>query len=295
MFDIESHMIDSVQIEKLKNRLNTLRPTLAGKFFYYCVPFRKKVVLQNMQHVFNHALSEQEILKLAQCFYSHMATSLKENMMMRFMSLQQIKDRAIFKGEEHLRKLIDNDVKGAIIITGHFGNWEFAPIAGILNFPEYQGRFFFVRKLLATKWIEKIVFRRYYQAGLNVIPKKNSLEQVCHALETNNAVVFVMDQHASIKAKDGIMVDFFSKLAGTFRAPAMIARYTNVPILAGRSYRRTDGKHVLEIMPRIEWIKHDNPKEELAINTRQYNKVLEDLILEYPEQWLWMHKRWKTT
>ncbi len=283
------------QRQYLKNYIKEMKPTLAGKFFYYCIPFRKKVVLQNMRQVFVGIFNEKEIIKLAQAFYSHIATSLKENLLMRFMTIQQIKNKAEIQGAEYLYELVAHDIKGAIIITGHFGNWEFAPIAGILNFTEFQGRFYFVRKLIATKWIEKILFRRYYQAGLNVIPKKNSLDQVCDALEKNNAVVFVMDQHASIKAKDGIMVDFFGKPAGTFRSPAMIARHTQVPVLPCRSYRRKDGKHVLEFFKRLEWNHAENFKDELAINTRQYNKVLEEFIIDYPEQWLWMHKRWKTT
>lgn len=277
----------------LKNYINDLKPSLAGKFLYYCVPFRKKVVLQNMQQVFAAIFSHSDIVRLAQAFYSHVATSVKENFLMRFMSTQQIKNKAEIKGAEYLYELVGNEVKGAIIITGHFGNWEFAPIAGILNFHDYQGRFYFVRRLLATKWLEKILFRRYYRAGLNVIPKKNSLDQVCDVLEKNNAVVFVMDQHASLKAKDGISVDFLGKPAATFRSPAMIVRYTQVPVLPCRAYRNKEGKHVLEFFKRLPWLTTENSKEELALNTRQYNKVLEDFIIEYPEQWLWMHKRWK--
>lgn len=283
------------QMTHLKRRLEWLKPSLAGRFFYYCIPFRKKVVLRNMQQVFAGALSEADIQKLAQCFYSHVAKSLKENLIMRFLTLKQIKAKAVVKGEEHLWKLADNDIKGAIIITAHFGNWEFAPIAGILNFPEWQGRFYFVRKLIGTKWIEKILFRRYYQAGLNVIPKTNSLEKICDVLEKHNAVVFVMDQHASIKAKDGIKVEFFGKMAGTFRSPATIVRYTQVPVLAARSYRDSNGIHVLEFLPRIPWIHHEDAKQELYLNTRRYNQIIEQCILEYPEQWLWMHKRWKDT
>lgn len=281
------------QSNYVKAYLKKLKPSLTGKFFYYCIPFRKKVVLQNMQQVFGNVFSKAEIIKLAQAFYSHIATSLKENLLMRFMTLDHIKNKAEIKGSEFLYELIGNKVKGAILITGHFGNWEFAPIAGILHFTEYKGRFYFVRKLIATQWIEKILFHRYYQAGLQVIPKKNSLDKVCDVLEKNNAVVFVMDQHASIQAKDGIRVDFFGKPAGTFRSPAMIARYTKVPVLPCRSYRREDGIHILEFFKRLEWNSAENSKEEIELNTRRYNKILEDFIIEYPDQWLWMHKRWK--
>ena len=288
-------MFTDEEQKHLKNYINNIKVSLGGQFLFYLIPFRKKVVLQNMQKVFGDILSNSEILILAKGFYSHVASSLKENLLLRLMSLKQIQSRAIIKGENYLWELVDNKIKGAILITGHFGNWEFAPIAGMLKMPKWQNRFYVVRKYIGTKWIEKILFRRYYQAGLNVIPKKNALNNVMDALEAHNAVAFIMDQHASLKAKDGIAVDFFGSKAGTFRSPAMIASYTGVPVLGFRTYRQKDGKHILEFFPQMPWIKASSPKEELAANTRQYNQFIEKLILEYPDQWLWMHKRWKNT
>jgi KDO2-lipid IV(A) lauroyltransferase len=288
-------MFTQKQISYLKNYIAALRPSLLGKFFYYCAPFRKQVVLNNMRQVLGSIISESEIQILAKAFYSHIAYSIGENLALRFMTEKQIRSKAEIVGAKYMWDLENNPVKGAILITAHFGNWEFAPIAGILNFKEFQGRFYFVRKTLVNKTIEKILFRRYYQAGLNVIPKKNSLDKVCDALEKNNAVIFVLDQHASLKAKDGVLVDFFGKPAGTFKSPAMIAKYMQVPVLPIRSYRRFDGKHILEFFPPIPWQTADNDKEELALNLRAYNAALETMILEYPDQWLWMHRRWKTT
>jgi len=286
-------MFTEDRIQKLKQHLVSLKPTLGGKIFFYIFPFRKKVVLANMQQVFGSVFSKDEIKKLALAFYSHMATSFKENFFMRFKSLNQIKQEAEVLGEEHLWDLLKQPIKGAIILTGHFGNWEFAPIAGILNFTQFEGRFYFVRRTLVNKFVEKILFRRYYQAGLEVIPKKNCLAKVCDVLEKNNAVVFVMDQHASTQSKDGVAVDFFGKKAGTFKSVAMISRYTQVPVLPTRAYRRNDGKHIIEFFAPVTWQTHEDPATEIAMNTRAYNQILEGFILDYPEQWLWMHRRWK--
>lgn len=272
--------------------IRSLKPTLAGKFFYYCLPFRKRIILNNMKTVFGDRLTSDEIKNLAQSFYGHIATSLKENILMRFLSEEQIKNKAKVVGEENIEKALAKE-KGVLILTGHFGNWEFAPIAGILNFKLLQGRFYFIRKLIGTKWIEKILFSRYYKAGLNVIPKKNSLRQACEVLEDNSAVVFVMDQHACIGSKDGIKVDFFGKPAGTYRSLATIARNMEVPVIPAQSYRQKDGTHVLEFYPPLEWIEAEKSREALLKNTKIYNEQLEKMILRRPEQWLWMHKRWK--
>lgn len=272
--------------------IRDLKPSFVGKFLYYCLPFRKKVILDNMETVYGELITEEERKKLAQAFYGHLATSIKENILMRFWGDQKIKDKAIVKGDEHVAKVLENN-KGALILTGHFGNWEFAPIAGILNFKLLQGRFYFIRKLIGTKWIEKILFNRYYKAGLNVIPKKNSLPTACDALEQNSAVVFVMDQHACLHFKDGIKVDFFGKPAGTYRSLATIAHNMEVPVIPAQSYRQKDGTHVLEFYPPLEWIDIEKRQEALYQNTKRYNEQLEKMILRFPEQWLWMHKRWK--
>ena len=272
--------------------IGSLKPSLAGKFFYYCLPFRKNVILKNMNIVFHDVLSQTQIKKLALAFYSHIATSLKENLMMRFWNEDKIKSKAQVQGSEYVKQVLDLN-KGALVLTGHFGNWEFAPIAGILNFKLLQGHFYFIRKLIGNKWLEKKLFSRYYNAGLNVIPKKHSLTKVCQVLENNSAVVFVMDQHACIKSKDGIKANFFNKPAGTYRSLATIARNMEVPVIPAQSYRKKDGTHVLEFYPPLEWIDAEKSRDQLSKNTQYYNQVLEGMILKYPEQWLWMHKRWK--
>ncbi len=284
-------MVD-IDRDALKSYIAQLKPTFWGRFFYYCIPFRKKIILQNIRRVFAKSLSQQEMEKLAKSFYSHLLTSLKENFAMRFMSLKQIAARASVLGHENVLDVIDHN-KGAIILTGHFGNWEFAPIAGILNFKQYKGRLHFIRRTLRVKFLEKILFRQYYKAGLHVIPKKNALFKACEALDQNDAIVFVMDQHASIESKDGISVEFFGEKAGTYRSLAMIARYTNVPVIPATCYRRADGQHVLQFFKALPWVCAEDQEQEIYLNTLAYNQALEKIILERPEQWLWMHRRWK--
>lgn len=279
-------------LENVRAYINDLKPGWAGKFFYYFLPFRRKVVLKNMSLVLGRHLSAREIVKLAQSFYSHLARSLRENIMLRFMSPEDIRQQAEVTGTEKLM-LAAQQGKGVIVLTGHFGNWEFAPIAGIMNFKEYRGRFHFVRRTLRNKFLEKVLFRRFYQAGLQVIPKKNSLSQVCDALDQNDVVVFIMDQHAGIAQRDGIIAEFFGHEAGTFRSLAMIARYTQVPVVPATCYRRADGKHILQFFDPLSWIAAEDAEQEIYINTVGYNKALEKMILAHPEQWLWMHKRWK--
>jgi KDO2-lipid IV(A) lauroyltransferase len=266
--------------------------SLAGRFIYALLPYRRAVIHSNINQVFGEHLSEKEKTRLAKSFYSHLATSVKEAIQLRFLSEKKLSERVEVRGIEHMLATVAKD-RGVLVLTGHFGNWEFAPIGGILNFKEFKGQFHFIRRTLGFKWLEKILFRRYYQAGLHVIPKKNSLHRVCDALEQNHAVIFVLDQHASLANRDGVAAEFFGKKAGTYRSLASISRHTGVPVVPAAGYRLANGRHVLEFFEPIQCQEYETVQESIYHNTLRYNQALERIILARPEQWMWLHKRWK--
>ncbi|WP_028373312.1 lysophospholipid acyltransferase family protein [Legionella lansingensis] len=273
-------------------KISKLRISWMGRMLYRFIPYRRGVICANIELVFGDRLTKAQKERLAKAFYSHLATSIKEIIHLRFISEKSLRERVEVRGHQRLLDIIAKK-RGVLILTGHFGNWEFAPLGGVLNFKEFQGQFHFIRRTLGSKTLERLLFRRYYQAGLNVIPKKNSLEQVCNALEQNHAVIFVLDQHASLANRDGVAVEFFGKKAGTYRSLASLARHTGVPVVPAASYRLADGRHVLEFHEPILWQDYGDAQESIYRNTLTYNQALERIILEHPEQWHWLHKRWK--
>lgn len=272
--------------------VNALPVSRVGRLLYRFLPYRKSIIMANIKQVFGERLTVEQQEQLAKAFYSHLATSIKEMIHLRFMSEKKLREQVEVRGYERLLNVVAGG-KGVLILTGHFGNWEFAPIGGILNFKQFQGQFHFIRRTLGSKFIERMLFRRYYAAGLNVIPKKNSLQQVVEALDKNHAVVFVLDQHASIVNRDGVAVEFFGKKAGTYRSLASFARHTGIPVIPAAGYRVKKGHHVLEFHEPIYWQDYDSTQEAIYQNTKSYNQALEKIILAHPEQWLWLHKRWK--
>ncbi len=271
--------------------METIQPDFAGKLTYRLFPFRKKVVLENMKRVYGDSLSAGQIEALAQRFYGHLFRLFMENIRMGWTNKKQLKDQIRIEGHEIVKKATDGK-KGALLLTGHFGNWEVCPIAGMMHFEEYRGKFHIVRRQIGNKWVEKILFRRFYEAGLNVIPKRNAIDRVLEVLSQNEVVTFIMDQYAK-PGRDGILVDFFGHKAGTFKSLALIASASGAPVIPTISYREPDGKHVMKFFEPLEWIQDDDPDKELYLNTLAYNRVLEKLILDKPDQWIWMHKRWK--
>lgn len=276
----------------ISEKIRQARVSAAGRVIYHLLPYRKRVIRANIDQVFGDGLPETLKTHLIKAFYSHLVTSIKETIALRFMSEEALRSRVEVRGYERLLN-IAKEGRGVLVVTGHFGSWEFAPLGGILNFKQFQGQFHFIRRTLGNKYLERILFRRYYHAGLNVIPKQNALQHVSDALDKNHAVVFVLDQHASIVNKDGVAVEFFGKKAGTYRSLASIARHTGIPVVPAAGYRLSHGRHVLEFYDPIPYQEYPTTQESIYKNTLAYNQALERIILAHPEQWVWLHKRWK--
>ncbi len=266
--------------------------TFTGFLMYYCFPYRRAVVMSNIQHVFGDQLNQAQRVRLAQAFYSHLLCSVKETLGMCFLSQNAIRDRVEVQGHENLMHQASQE-RGVLILTGHFGSWEFAPLGGILNFKAFQGHFHFIRRSLGFGRLQSWLFKRYERAGLKVILKENAMTQVQAALEKNHAVVFVLDQHASLANRDGVAVEFFGEKAGTYRSLASLSRHLNIPVVPAASYRLPNGKHVLAFYEPLVWQEYPTTQESIYQNTLAYNQALERIILANPPQWMWSHRRWK--
>jgi KDO2-lipid IV(A) lauroyltransferase len=270
--------------------ISELKPSLLGSAIYSLVPFRRRIVMANLRQVFGDRLTEPEMRRLARCFYSHSATTIGETLAIMASSKRRIAGKVDVVGVEHVLKAAELG-KGVLILTGHFGNWELSAMAAMLQFRKYQNRFHVIRKSL-TPGLEDIVFGRFRKAGLRIISPINALTGVFDALEKNDVVIFIMDQHAVLGSK-AIPVEFFGREAGTNRSLALVARKSGAPVVPASSYRKPDGRHLMQFHPPLEWISADNSREEIYLNTLGYNQVLEEFVLDHPDQWLWIHRRWK--
>ena len=270
--------------------ISELKPSLLGSAMYSLIPVRRRVVMENLRQVFGDRLSEPELRRLARCAYGQFAETIGENLAMLASSARRIAGQVDVVGVEHVLKAAELG-KGVLILTGHFGNWELSAVAAMLQFKQYQNRFHVIRKSL-TPGLEDIVFGRFRKAGLRIISPANALKSVFDALEKNDVVIFIMDQHAVVGSK-AIAVEFFGREAGTNRSLALVARKSGAPVVPASSYRKPDGRHVMQFYPPLEWISADSSREEIYLNTLGYNQVLEKFLLDHPDQWLWMHRRWK--
>lgn len=263
---------------------------LIGKIIYHILPIRRRVVLANLRLVFGEKAPEREIVRLAQAFYAHMARFLIEFLRFSWLSTAR---RAALVRVENVDAILRAHAqgKGVLVLTGHLGNWELATVAGMANFPQHRGRLHIPRKPLHPAWLDALVTGRFRRAGLGVLPKKGALDSILERLAAQDVIVFIFDQYAG--GRDGIEVEFFGHMAKTFRSLATIALATGAPVVPSATWREPDGQHVLRFEEALPVIECDDPDQAIRANTRAFNAALERLILRHPEQWFWMHRRWK--
>ena len=261
-----------------------------GKFIFHVLPLRRRVVMENLHRVFGETLTETQIAGIAQGFYGHLVKFLGEFFTMPFLSAAKKEKLIRIEGGEHLLAALGQG-RGVLLLTGHFGNWEVSTVAGIAQFREYHGRFHFIRRPLKPKWFNDFVMRRFRKAGFGTLDKAGSLDEILELLEQNHIVVSIFDQF-TVK-KYGIPSEFFGHPAHTFKSLAVLAQFTGAPVIPSSSWREPDGTHVLLFEPPVEIVTEGRTRDIISVNTKRFNEVLERIILRHPEQWIWMHKRWK--
>jgi KDO2-lipid IV(A) lauroyltransferase len=261
-----------------------------GKWLYYLLPYRRSVVLRNLRRVFGDVLPGDEIRKLGQAYYAHYVRFLFEFVRLPFMSERRRHEWIRIENAEAAIRAHGKG-KGILLLTGHFGNFEVSTVAGITQFPQYRNLFHFVRRPLKPRLLNDFVTRRTRRAGFGVLSKRGSLDAILDLLAGGAIIVYVFDQHAS--KGDGIVVDFCGHPAGTFKSVALLALTTGVPVVPAYSWREPDGSHVLRFEEELPLIEHENVGEAIRLNTRAYNAALERMLFSHPEQWIWMHRRWK--
>jgi phosphopantetheine--protein transferase-like protein len=263
---------------------------LSGRLLYRLLPFRRQVVRENLRRVFGDGVPDSEIERLAQAHYAHLWRLFAEFLRFRWMSATRKAAIVAVENVDVFARALERG-KGILVLTGHFGNWEVATVAALSRFPQMRGRIHFVRRPIKPRWLDRFVNWRFRQAGFGVLPKRGSLDAILDRLAAGDAVVFPFDQHAG--PPDGIEVDFFGHPAWTFRSLALIAVASDALVLPAASWREAGGTHVLRFEEPLVAIVCADVGDEIRRNTRAYNAALERLILRQPEQWYWVHRRWK--
>ena len=259
-------------------------PILAFLFFYF-IPIRKKVVFENLKLAFpSKDLTYYK--KLAFKIYKSFAITIIEIMCLRFLSKSQMINVVRCSNPELIIEKY-NQGKGVILLSSHFGNWEFVAISVAM---QIQLAFSVVVKTMRNNLVFDWINKGRTKYGNEIVPLGISIRKTYQTLKQKKIVAMVADQRGP---KEGAKVNFFGKKTAVYTGPAALALKTEAPIICGIPIRDENYKYnTLLVEIPTDNLPEDEEGKVIEI-CQIYTSYLEKVIRENPEQWLWMHKRWK--
>jgi len=205
-------------------------------------------------------------------------------------------------GDDDLRKMVrfaDEDwwaeavgwerASGVLVLSGHFGNWELLVYAhGRRGHPVHM-----VHRAIANPLVDAWLHRLRAPAGTRMIRKSGAAQSVLKALRDRALLVLPIDQNSTRNL--GVFVDFFGVPASTNAGMARIALRTDAPVVPAFIVRDgASARHTVHVLPILQAERSGDFEADVVANTQRFTAVFEEMVRRHPEQWLWMHKRWKT-
>ena len=232
-------------------------------------------------------LSRKEASRLVHRVCKNFGANFVEDLMLpRILRRKSLRDFSHVEGEEHLHAALAKG-RGAIMVTGHFGNWELAGLA----LAHVMGEAMAVARPLANPYVEAHALAWRKKAGLTIVTRRGALRHVIRHLQAGGCAAMLIDQN---QRSGGVFVDFFGRPAATVPSPAMLALKYDVPVLMGYSWRQGRGSfHCFRCDPPFELIRTGDYQADVAANTALFTRRIEEIIRERPDQWFWLHSRWR--
>ncbi|MDR2399406.1 MAG: lysophospholipid acyltransferase family protein [Endomicrobium sp.] len=255
-----------------------------GIISFYLINFRRSHVIDMLTQSFPKK-SKAEIERIARNTYKNFARTVVEIMFFSIMADEEIKKLFVYTNEDLVKKSHAAG-KGVILMSAHLGNWELTGLACSKIYP-MSAVVANQSNVLVDKMIDNV---RTNQGFATISRDGMAFRSVMKALKRNEIVVFLADQDAG---PHGVFVPFFGRSTSTPKGAAIFALRVKCPIIIVLGVRQKNG--VIKVnFTEVPMPNTGNEDKDIeAINTF-YLKKLESIVREYPEQWFWFHRKWKT-
>jgi KDO2-lipid IV(A) lauroyltransferase len=242
--------------------------------------------MANLRLAFGNERTEEELAAIGRACYRHLGKCLMEFIRLPAMGVEDIRRVAELRGSEHLDTALARG-KGIILLTAHLGNWEM--VGTRIAAEGYPLNV--IARAQRDDTLTDYIRRTREVVGMRVYHREVAVRRSLEALRRNELVGMLLDQNAG---DDGAFVDFFGRLASTARGPAAFALQTGAAVVPTFGWRKPDDRHVVELAEPVPLVSTGDREADILSNTARYTKVIENAIREHPEQWFWLHKRWKS-
>ena len=264
---------------------------LLGRLGYYLNSGDRRRALRHLELAYNGALTPGQRRHIARGMFAHLGRAAGEALHARLVMQLPERHVAFTPGSRQRYQAALARGRGVILVSGHIGNWEL--LAAVLS--PISGPLHAVARQTYDPRLTKLAHDHRTRAGFHLLwrgdrPLKQNIYDV---LAQGEVLLLMIDQ--DIKGVPGVFVDFFGQPAFTPRAPATMALKTGATLMVGHLVR-LNGRHVMDLQEVSVSAAADKPDREQAVVDliQQMSAYLERAIRAHPEQWVWLHQRWKT-
>lgn len=257
-----------------------------GIIWFDILKFRRKVVLDNLNKAFPKASNEWRI-HVGRKSVQNLCLSILDYFVLMHLNKKNLHKIIEFQDmhymDEQLRKKV-----GVLAMSLHMGTIDLAPAGlALKGYP-----LSITLKKINNPSVNAFIEDLRKSKGVNALADRRNPFEIFRAIKRNDLTVFVMDQYMG--RPHGILIKFFGLDAGTASGLAGFSLKTGLPVIPMYNFRLANGKIVIRSEPPLmpETISEDFD-ENIRYNTQKYNDKIEEIVKRHPEQWMWVHRRWK--
>lgn len=258
--------------------------SLLGRLFYLADRGHRQLAIRNLRAAFP-VRTEAECRAIARAMFSHFGRLLAALLKFSTMTRDEMMARVEFAGEERVTQAHALG-RGVLLFTGHFGFWEINALVHAIALAPMA----VLARPLDNPLLHRLLESVRRATGNAVIYRRGAVRRVLRALEANQAVAFLIDQH--MQPADAVYVEFFNRPAATTSALAALALRTGAPVVPVFALPLPGGRFRMVYEHPVEPPRADDP-DAIREFTQRCTDVLEMYVRRYPELWLWMHRRWR--
>lgn len=248
--------------------------------------FRTEIAAGNLRLAFPD-WSEEDRKDMLRKHYRHLGILFLEILRSFFRFDEFLRRNSDVEGEQNLREALAQG-KGVFVMTAHLGNWELLSASGpiLIGTPVTM-----VTKQLKPAWLHRAVAVTRSLLGVHMACEPKTMQGILRGLKRKEIVGFVMDQYAG--APVGARVPFFGVPVGSHTALATLALRTGAPVVPAIAYRKPNGRYGIRFDPPFPLLTDSDQDRAVILNTAAYVEYTERWVRQFPEQWMWIHRRWK--
>ncbi|MBW1867886.1 MAG: lysophospholipid acyltransferase family protein [Deltaproteobacteria bacterium] len=259
-----------------------------GNILAVALKRRIKASLNNLRYVFGDIMSGAELIELNGRIVAHFAQMLFEVPHILRLNRTNLNRYVIFENEDALSQAIKKG-RGVFMLTGHFGNWELMSAAMALRF-NVKGAV--VVRPADFAPVDRLLTSLRSRFGTEIIAKKRAMKKLLAAKKENKVIGILLDQN--VDWYEGVFVPFLGKSACTNKGLALVALRTGSPVIPAFSVRQPDGRYRVMFEDEVSLLKTGDKIKDIEENTALFTQIIGKYVSQYPDQWFWFHKRWKT-